>query len=277
MIALGGAASAGADTSVTCASVAPLTAAAKQTLARDDRAVEQIVSHEQGGTTTSWIDHANGRTRTVFRGPRGKIHDELVTIGRRFVDVDYEARTWTSSVTPPGLPAMRDSQTATETSRIYRDQLANREGTIVGNTIIDGVPTVHVLRRQTVPPPSAAQLEQENKQLLKRILKQLPKRFRPLAKGFHVPIPKSSFPTQHIRTDTWLDESTYLPVRIRTVTGGGFVSDESDTWLRRTVQNLASTHVVIPSGFRHYRQNGSGFAESFSSTFSGKPTPCHAP
>ena len=98
-------------------------------------------------------------------------------------------------------------------------------------------------------------------------------------------VPQAAFfPTEHLQTDTWLDASTYLPVRIRTIRNGHLLDNEYDTWLPRTVRNLGKTHVVIPSGFRHAQPsntgaNGSTFVTSESIRISAKTSApmCHAP
>jgi hypothetical protein len=275
-VGLGGSAPAGADRMVTCAPVPALSAEAKQTLKADARRILQQVIDRADGTDSRWTDPVSGRQREVFRGPQGKIHSELVTVRGRVVDVDYDARTWMASLLPHPIPIASPTSSPAETVRMYRDLIANRDAKIVGQTRVVGVPTIHVRQLQTIPPPTRAQLRKENELVRKQLLKQLPKGAH-IPKGFGLPSAKVLFKTEHVKRDIWLDAATYLPLRIRTVTDGRFSSDESDTWLRRTVKNLAKTHIVIPPGFK--RERASGLATGFSlvTATSKNAARCHAP
>jgi len=253
VIGLGGARSVGADRTVTCAPVPPLSAEAKRTLIAEARWIVQQLTVSSDGTESRWTDPVSGRLRELFRGPQGKIQSEIVTIGRRIDDVEYDTRTWTASLLPSAVALYSPASSAAKTARMYRDLIANRKATIVGHTTIGGVPTIHARQLQTIPPPTPAQWRKQQELLRKQILKLLPKSEQ-LPKGFDLPSTKSLIKTEHIKQDIWLDASTYLPVRIRTITNGRFSSDESDTWLRRTVKNLAKTHILIPAAFKREQQ-----------------------
>ena len=52
---------------------------------------------------------------------------------------------------------------------------------------------------------------------------------------------------------------------------------ESDTWIRRTVKNLAKTHIVIPAGFKREQGSGIGFATGIGTLTTTNAARCHAP
>ena len=245
----------------------------------DAHAIEQQVISQKFGTTWRWTDPVSGRLREVDRGPRGKIHSEDVRIGTRLVSVDYDGRTWIASPEPTGYPYIDPAMPPVKTARMYRDRIASHEARIIGQTTLRGERVIHVRRLETIPPPTPQEYRQEIQQILKQERKHLPK-------GVHLPagfltsaVPKIPTMTEHIKVDAWLDASTYLPVRVVTVSDGKLTSDETDTWLLRDVTNLAKTRVVIPSGFAHEKAEGTGYGFFFSLTFTRKtkPLPCQAP
>ena len=183
VVGAGGAGPAGAGGTLTCVTVPPLSAAAKQALLRDGRGILMQLTVGPSGIQSVWTDAVSRRSRSLFRGPRGKIQSELVVIGRRMVDVEYDTRTWTSSSTALGLPFVTPTAAAGEVSRTYRNLIANRQAKIVGHTTIDGVPAIHLRQLQTIPPPTRAQLRKEVKLLRNQLLKHFPK---------GVPLPRTS-------------------------------------------------------------------------------------
>ena len=274
-----------ADRAGPCVPLSPLTRAATKTIDRDTRGVEQqVIVARDGSRQEIWTYFVDHRQREVDRGPEGKIHAEMVTSRGLSIFVDYDARQWMTSPAPSGVQ-LYPATLPEDLVRMYRTEVADKQATTMGDATIQGIATIHIRQIETIPPPTRSELKQEAAELRQEMLRHLPKGFK-LPKGFPLLVTsKSLFPIQHLKIDTWLNAKTYLPVLTRTVRNGYLFTTEYDAWLPNTAQNVAKTHVVIPTGFTSQNTtnivNGGGFAIASSASLTQKPTgpppACQAP
>ena len=233
-----------------CGVPAPLSSNAHSLLAAESTRIRATVTRTGGRVgEESWADPVTQRTRQLSFGRYGRVNGQFESVRRGGTDVttfvDYDGRTWLTKSTAVSH-GEGTVETPAEESKTYRTGIENGEQKIVGHELVDGAATLH-LRQVSHDPASRPKLPPG------------------WPKNAKVPM----IPARTIRVDTWVDASTYVPVR----TEAGFgdtPSQTSETWLPRTPANVAKTRLVIPAGFR--RQSTTGSSAFFTIAWTGKPT-----
>ncbi len=214
--------------------LAPVSAAAKTTIGGYARRIHHTVDRSNDGTRDeSWSDSLTGRTREVSFDRDGKITDQMETTRKGTLErtewVIYDGRSWSTSSDRLPSPLQDDNGAAATVARV-RQEIASGRTVVVGRAVVHGRETLHLhevlhLPKMTLTPRALG----------------LPKGMR---------LPKALNSPRVLRFDTWVDPSTYLPLRRRMARKGNWSVTE-ETWLPRTNANLAKLRFVVPHGFEH--------------------------
>jgi hypothetical protein len=187
---------------------------------------------ERAREAETWWDPVTGAQRQVSFDDVGDPTVEVGTVrdGKtpHTIWVAYQERTWYTNRDPTALVAQPDA--AAVEAQAYRDRVARGRARVVGRARLGGHAALEL--HETVVP-------------------------------LRLSVPGSPPPARRapaLQIETWVDRLTYVPLRMRTASGGHW-SEVDSTWLPRTTASVAKTKVVIPPGFRRIYPSISGFSD----------------
>lgn len=257
-----------------CVTVPPLSASARKALKAEANWIERSTTADPGGASdVSWNDPVTRRGIDIFYGSSHQITSEAGTTVQgstsRTVWVTYATRTWTAStqhVARSGQP-----QNVESSSERYRTMIANGYVKIIGAPTLDGQHTL--LLQQSVPPPSPSTLSTLRKQLQLPLGAHLSNQaLKKIAASFK----KAAASVASLRSDTWVNALTYLPVQTSLDVHGQQTETDTITWIPRTPATIAKTALVIPTGFTQPPPQPGIFTSWNTVGVVSQPSRCHA-